>query len=1119
MTTTRNDPLRAIFDRAAVLPSAERPALLDALCGNDGRLREQVESLLRALEGGADFLENPTLGAGPIGGEGDARIGPYELLEQIGEGGMGVVYMAEQLRPVRRRVALKLIKPGLDTRQVIARFDAERQALAMMDHPNIARVLDGGATETGRPYFVMELVHGIPITDYCDQHQLTPRQRLTLFVQVCQAVQHAHTKGVIHRDLKPSNVLVMRGDDGQPVPKVIDFGIAKAIGGQRLTDRTLFTGFQQLVGTPMYMSPEQAQMSAAPDVDTRSDVYCLGVLLYELLTGTTPFDKRRLAQAAYDEACRIVREEEPPRPSTRLSTLAADTLGTVSASRHADPKRLSQTVRGELDWIVMKALEKDRGRRYETASAFAQDVERYLGDEPVEAGPPSRAYRLRKFARRNRAGIATAGTMALVLALATVVSTRQAIRATQADHETAQQRDQAEAQRQRADKEAAMARAVNQFFNDELLRQASPYNQVGYHEPPDRDLKVRDALDRAAARMRQRFRDRPLVEAAIHYSLGDAYGDLLETDKAEAHLQAALQLFRRELGEKADETLNTIGRLAALYRDVRKDDKAAALWQQELERRRKLFGDEAPQTLVAMDGLAGAYLAQDNMGDRALALRLNVLAICRRTVGDRAMTASALAAVGYTYRSLRRYDEAKKPLTEALDLDRQLYGEQSGQVFDVKAQLAAIYATQRDYPRAEPLLREALQGWRVLEGEQAPATLGSWEQLGNLYVAMHEYDRAAECLSNALAGRRRLSEDHSVTSATIGDLGSLCAWQGRYARAEPLLRQAADWCLAHPTAPLSARATDQYLACLSFCYRALGEPQKAAESEQRLRRWVGEQLEREFPTTLPADAGQAANRLFKRAPRYNQLGEFATTAAELPKAIRVRYSQNSLVLLACTQLFLQDGRGYLASVRLLHTPSETSRSGVSIIEGEACLLAPGAPEQLSLAAAWIDKAAALAAGPTSAPNALWFNSNNTLVWWSIAPPSEHQIRLARGMLEYRRGQFDSAARLLADCRDGIQRSHPLGSERFGRIGAWESAAEFYLAMAHAHLGHAPQAAQALASGRTHLDAEVPARSSADPQVGTPDWLIAHIAAREAAALIEPASPTTYPAASQTPEPP
>jgi WD40 repeat protein/serine/threonine protein kinase len=420
--TTWNPRANQLFLQALELRSpGERQEYLDGACAGDAALRAEVESLLEASARAGSFLESPAPASHLVATVDDliserpgTVIGPYKLLEQIGEGGFGVVFLAEQAQPVRRRVALKVLKPGMDTRHVVARFEAERQALAIMDHPNIARVFDGGATASGRPYFVMELVKGVPITAYCDQNHLTPRQRLELFLSVCQAVQHAHQKGIIHRDLKPSNVLVSRHDT-TPVVKVIDFGVAKALG-QELTDKTLFTGVAQMVGTPLYMSPEQAGMSDL-DADTRSDIYALGVLLYELLTGATPFDQERLRTASYDEIRRVIREEEPPRPSQRISTLRAETLTAVSAQRQTDPRRLKQLFRGEPDWIVMKALEKDRNRRYETASSFAADVQRYLHDEPVLACPPAAWYRFRKFARRNRAALVTATVVALAVLL------------------------------------------------------------------------------------------------------------------------------------------------------------------------------------------------------------------------------------------------------------------------------------------------------------------------------------------------------------------------------------------------------------------------------------------------------------------------------------------------------------------------------------------------------------------------------------------------------------------------------------------------------------------------------------------------------------------------------
>jgi len=452
-----------IFEAALQLPPEQRAAHLKQACGDDAQLRQRVERLLKSHEEASkDFLEQPPQALGPnktivvasppIAEEQlGTMIGRYKLLEKIGEGGFGVVYVAEQREPVKRRVALKIIKLGMDTKQVVARFEVERQALAMMDHPNIAKVFDAGATETGRPYFVMELVRGIKITDYCDQNNLSTRERLELFAKVCQAIQHAHQKGIIHRDIKPSNILVTL-HDGVPVPKVIDFGIAKATQGE-LTQKTVYTQLQQFIGTPAYMSPEQAEMSGL-DIDTRSDIYALGVLLYELLTGKTPFDQKDLLSAGLDGMRRMIREQEPLRPSTRVSSLQGEER-TTTAKRHGlDAPKLVHLLRGDLDWIVMKCLEKDRTRRYETANGVAMDLKRYLSQEPVVARPPSAIYRFQKFARRNKLAFAAGSAVAIALCLGVVASTWQAVRATHerriADHE----REHAQTEAKRADANA-----------------------------------------------------------------------------------------------------------------------------------------------------------------------------------------------------------------------------------------------------------------------------------------------------------------------------------------------------------------------------------------------------------------------------------------------------------------------------------------------------------------------------------------------------------------------------------------------------------------------------------------------------------------------------------------
>ena len=461
--------VRDIFLSATEVPDAERGAYLDSACGAEAELRDAVERLLAAHAAPASVLEPFTL---PFSEQHKSQFqagkhiaGRYKLLEAIGEGGMGAVWVAQQTEPIKRIVALKLIKPGMDSRTVLARFEAERQALALMDHPNIARVLDAGVTSEGRPFFVMELVKGVPITQFCDARRLNPRERLELFVQVCQAVQHAHQKGIIHRDLKPSNVLVALYDD-KAVPKVIDFGVAKAVG-QSLTEETLHTGFGTIIGTPQYMSPEQATFNNL-DVDTRSDLYSLGVLLYELLVGSTPFTRKDLERAGVLEMLRVVREDEPPRPSTKLST--ADALPSLAANRSTEPKRLTGLLRNELDWVVMKALEKDRTRRYETANSLAADLQRYLAGEPVMAVPPSAAYRFRKFTKKYRSRVAVAAVLLLSL-IGVIVAIVYGVTESRNQQYTNSLHLQAEDERDAANQERKNAEVARQATEDALRGQ------------------------------------------------------------------------------------------------------------------------------------------------------------------------------------------------------------------------------------------------------------------------------------------------------------------------------------------------------------------------------------------------------------------------------------------------------------------------------------------------------------------------------------------------------------------------------------------------------------------------------------------------------------------------
>ena len=689
------------------------------------------------------------------------HIGRYKLLEKIGEGGCGIVYMAEQTEPIRRRVALKVIKLGMDTRQVIARFEAERQALALMDHPNIAKVLDAGATDTGRPYFVMELVRGIRITEYCDQNNLSTRERLDLFMQVCRAVQHAHQKGIIHRDLKPSNILVTL-HDGVPMPKVIDFGIAKATQ-QPLTDKTLFTSFHQFIGTPAYMSPEQAEMGSQ-DIDTRSDVYTLGVLLYELLTGRSPFEQKELLEAGLDEMRRLIREKEPPKPSTRLSTLADGDLTAIARSRHTEPPRLLHLVRGDLDWIVMKCLEKDRTRRYETPNGLARDVERHLNHEPVTAAAPSALYRMGKFIRRHRVGLATAAALVVLLVAGMVGSVWQALRATKAE---------------------GQARTVATFLKN-MLNGVRPSRALG------RDTKMlREILDRTAGSLGKDLKNQPEVEAELRSTIGGVYLDLGEYQKAETMHRAALALRKGVLGYEhpgVAESLNDLGN--ALYRQS-KLNEAETTHREALALRRKLFGNRHPKVAASLNNLANTLREQGRLAE-AEAMFREALVLRRELLGsNHEETAETVDNLGVILSLQDKFQEAETMQREALVLDKLLLGHDHPEVAIALNNLADTLTAEGKLDEAETRSREALAMRRKLLGREHPDVAFSLFNLANVLLRQDKLADAEAAHREALAMRRKLlGNDHLEVAASLNNVAAVLIAEDKLAEAETAQREA-----------------------------------------------------------------------------------------------------------------------------------------------------------------------------------------------------------------------------------------------------------------------------------------------------------------------------------------
>ena len=797
----------SISEEARPLRGEARAAFLETACMGDAALRAEVEALLEAdAESDLETAEadpHATIAAdaadsAPVFERRGEMIGRYKLLEQIGEGGFGTVWAAEQREPVRRRVALKIIKLGMDTKQVIARFEAERQALAMMDHPNIAKVLDAGSTETGRPFFAMELVKGVPILEYCDTEKLDTRARLDLFMKVCHAIQHAHQKGIIHRDIKPSNVLVTL-HDGVPVPKVIDFGIAKATN-QELTDKTLYTQHRQMIGTPAYMSPEQAEMSGL-DIDTRSDIYALGVLLYELLTGTTPFDSKSLLEAGFAEMMRIIREDTPHKPSTRLSSLGKTATRTAQLRHAEDPNKLGLILRGDLDWIVMRCLEKDRTRRYDTANGLAADIQRHLHDQPVSAGPPGTGYRLRKFMKRNRAGVAASVVIALAgtIGLAglgfglwrTAASNRSLLvvnnKLTESNRQLDESLTEIRAQRDRAANAERRTEAINEYLVQGILAAAKP-DELGH------DARVVDVLDRARRSIPERLKDDADLRAALYKALAWTYDSIgLFQQAAEAAKDARSSLLEAYDGSIPlnDERLSVEESVALTQYHLGELDRA----EEELTKTIAWTQDpslDLDRANVISLSVALAQIREAQRRPEEAVELLEPLIEELRTLDpiDRKLTLTALGALVTSLTSINELDRALASARELRTLALEWDGASSESGMFALGKLAVVHRMRGDLNTAAEILVELAEAGEHYFGPTHPARYSIPANAGMVLKNLGRFDQAEPYLLRAYDAVVRIHGDTQYEAERLSTfLSDFYRQAGRPADALPWLER------------------------------------------------------------------------------------------------------------------------------------------------------------------------------------------------------------------------------------------------------------------------------------------------------------------------------------------